>query len=81
MAKKYDLRGFINGVDTTYVEMTPEEMQAEILRLNSTLVQANLMLGRLYNTKHPTIEATRFVLTHGGSHKRKSDRKWNSPRK
>lgn len=82
MAKKYPLKGTINKSEVVLVEMTIEEMQAEILRLNGVLDTALHHLRVLRNSQHPALEAARFALTHGGSHRRRDERGgWNVPRK
>jgi hypothetical protein len=82
MSKKYELKGTVGESEVTLVDMTAEEMQAEILRLNGVIDTALRQLRSLSNSRHPALEAARFTLTHGGSHRRRDERGgWNTPKK
>jgi hypothetical protein len=82
MAKKMPIKGKVGGEDVTFVDLTPEEMKAEIVRLNNVLFDALRSLGTLRHSKHQALESARFALTHGGSHRKREDRGgWNTPKK
>ena len=81
MSRKMALEGKVGTEQVKFVDMTPEEMQLEIVRLNNVLFDAQRSLRRLSNSAHPALEAARFTLTHGGSNRKREDRGgWNTPK-
>lgn len=82
MSNKTPIVGKVLGVEVTFVDLTPNEMVDEIVRLNNVMAETLRSLGTLKHSHHPALESARFSLTHGGSHRKREDRGgWNTPKK